>query len=244
MWIHGPYQTGKKTIVRGLLRSYGYNVVEPTIDDIDMHAPSGLMGKNAFIVHSSELGERNIPRVGRAPVIYFGDEPPNSRTKFEVIKLLTGIPTNEADRDTAVSHVDCARLLVNQRVPFAVKMMLRDRVDDQFQWAVHESLLASAASGSLDAIDAVSTSDVLTGDFRLCMACVYPIVHRCVTPHDIAYFDSPCDSRERQSTAIHGLFPESIEARSSPGQEGSPSTSLWQPRWESMRILRVHRPEF
>jgi hypothetical protein len=94
--VYGELQSGKKFLLRLVLRERGYQVHEPDVDNMAAFGDSGLFGKNAFIMRVEELGFALLPNVKKAPVIYVCHKPYGLLTKaelltrFELLEIKTG----------------------------------------------------------------------------------------------------------------------------------------------------------
>jgi hypothetical protein len=87
--VFGPYQSGKKTILRMILRDrLRYNLIEPDAnDDFSKFADTSLLGKNAYLLRVDTVGLKRMPaQIRSAPVLYVCHSPYDHGTKDELMR--------------------------------------------------------------------------------------------------------------------------------------------------------------
>jgi hypothetical protein len=87
----GPPQSGKKTLLRAVLKELKYCVIEPKARADDngwkQYGESGLHGRMAYLMHTSTTGLYKLPKgIGAAPVLYVCDNLQNHGGKAKLEK--------------------------------------------------------------------------------------------------------------------------------------------------------------
>lgn len=184
--VHGPLQSGKKTIIEKVLKESGYRVIHP-YEDLDKQSDTGFFGeKHAFIMRMEELHFKSkeelkfdgMPGVKTAPVIYVCHNPYDYGTKaklearFQMIEMKSNrkfAPSWGAvpnDRDVKPAFWDAVEI-VRSRSPLEQKLKACKAAGDYLKEIVHMSYIEKTKV-SLDRIvkaaDSLSLAD--TWDYK------------------------------------------------------------------------------
>lgn len=153
----GPLASGKKTLIRKVLKEKGFVVWEPTSTDLEQHVDHGIRGKHAFLMRMCETGVKTLPNVVNAPVIYVTDNPYQYKlskaeleSRFQLYNLKSNFNFEQQqgtwkDRNLSVWNIvnqinECVTLANHNETLLEKKISLADCGDDFLMRIVHQSL--------------------------------------------------------------------------------------------------------
>lgn len=176
--VHGPYQSGKKSVLRQVLSRLGYEVIEPMAHHkLDEFVDCPLTGPCAYLIRTELLGLKRLPRVQNAPVVYVCRNPYDLGTKaemnrrFQVLETKTGCEFSKrwgesAPRDSAVTYWQALDKIGAKPLDAEESLRAIELADGYLTEIVHLSYCNQGSATSIDqlaaAADAISLAETWT----------------------------------------------------------------------------------